>query len=37
MKVTVGKGVVLGDHTITINAIGAGVPRTAQVTLDVLK
>jgi len=36
MKVTVGKGVALGDHTITINATGAGVPRTTQVTLDVL-
>jgi subtilase family serine protease len=37
MKVTVGKGVALGNHTITINATGAGVPRTVQVTLDVLK
>jgi hypothetical protein len=37
MKVKVGKGVALGNHTITINATGAGVPRTVQVTLDVLK
>jgi subtilase family serine protease len=36
MKVTVGKGVALGNHTITINATGAGLPRTVQVTLDVL-
>jgi kumamolisin len=36
MKVKVGKGVALGDHTITINATGAGIPRTVQVTLDVL-
>jgi subtilase family serine protease len=36
MKVTVGKNVALGDHTITINASGAGLPRTTQVTLDVL-
>jgi kumamolisin len=36
MKVKVGKGVALGNHTITINATGAGVPRTVQVTLDVL-
>lgn len=36
MKVTVGKNVALGDHTITINATGAGLPRTTQVTLDVL-
>jgi len=36
MKVTVGKGVALGNHTITINATGAGVPRTTQVILDVL-
>jgi kumamolisin len=36
MKVSVGKKVALGDHTITINATGAGVPRTTQVTLDVL-
>jgi hypothetical protein len=35
MKVTVGKGVALGNHTITINATGAGVPRTTQVTLVV--
>jgi kumamolisin len=37
MKVTVGSGVALGNHTITIDAKGAGVPRTIQVTLDVLK
>jgi kumamolisin len=37
MKVTVGSGVVLGNHTITINATGAGYPREAQVTLDVIK
>jgi subtilase family serine protease len=36
MKVTVGEGVALGNHTITINATGAGLPRTIQVTLDVL-
>jgi subtilase family serine protease len=36
MKVTVGKGVPLGNHTITINATGGGLPRTVQVTLDVL-
>jgi hypothetical protein len=36
MKVKVGKGVAFGNHTITINATGAGVPRTVQVTLDVL-
>jgi subtilase family serine protease len=36
MKVKVGKGVALGNHTITINGTGAGVPRTVQVTLDVL-
>ena len=36
MKVTVGKKVTLGNHTITINATGAGLPRTIQVTLDVL-
>lgn len=37
MKISVGKQVALGNHTITINATGAGVPRTIQVTLDVLK
>jgi subtilase family serine protease len=37
MKVTVGKGVALGNHTITINAAGGGLPRTTQVTLDVLE
>ena len=36
MKVKVGKGVALGNHTITINATGGGLPRTTQVTLDVL-
>jgi kumamolisin len=36
VKVTVGKGVALGNHTITINARGGGLPRTTQVTLDVL-
>ena len=36
MKVTVGKRVALGNHTITINATGGGLPRTIQVTLDVL-
>ena len=36
MKVTVDKKVALGNHTITINATGAGLPRTTQVTLDVL-
>jgi kumamolisin len=36
MKVTVGKGVALGNHTITINATGGGLPRTVQVTLDVV-
>jgi len=36
IKVTVGKGVALGNHTITINATGAGLPRVIQVTLDVL-
>jgi len=35
MKVAVGKGVAKGNHTITINAIGAGVPREVQVTLVV--
>jgi hypothetical protein len=37
MKVTVGKEVTLGNHTITINATGGGLPRTTQVTLDVLE
>ncbi len=36
MEVKVGKGVALGNHTITINASGGGLPRTIQVTLDVL-
>jgi subtilase family serine protease len=36
MKVTVDKKVALGNHTITINATGAGIPRTIQVTLDVV-
>jgi kumamolisin len=35
MKVTVGKSVPLGNHTITINANGDGVPRSTQVILDV--
>jgi len=37
MTVAVGKKVALGNHTITINATGGGLPRTIQVTLDVLK
>ena len=37
LKISVGSKVALGDHTITINATGAGIPRTIQVTLDVLK
>ncbi|HEY6292149.1 MAG TPA: protease pro-enzyme activation domain-containing protein [Terriglobia bacterium] len=37
MKVTVGKGVALGNHTITINATGGGLPRSTQVTLDVVE
>jgi uncharacterized membrane protein len=37
LKISVDKKVALGDHTITINATGAGIPRTIQVTLDVLK
>jgi hypothetical protein len=37
MKITVDEKVALGDHTITINATGGGVPHTTQVTLDVLK
>ena len=37
MKVFVGKGVALGNHTITINATGGGLPRTVQVTLDVIE
>jgi kumamolisin len=36
MKVTVGKKVALGNHIITINATGAGLPKVIQVTLDVL-
>jgi kumamolisin len=36
MKVKVGKRVALGNHTITINATGGGLPRVTQVTLDVL-
>ena len=35
MKVNVGKGVALGTHTITINATGAGLPRSTQITLVV--
>jgi kumamolisin len=37
MKVTVGEGVALGNHTITINAKGGGLTHTLQVPLDVLK
>jgi hypothetical protein len=37
MKVTVGRRVALGNHTITINATGGGLPRTIQVTIDVLE
>jgi len=37
MKITVDDRVARGDHTITINASGGGVPHTTQVTLDVLK
>jgi hypothetical protein len=36
LKVTVDKQVALGNHTITINATGAGLPKVIQVTLDVL-
>jgi kumamolisin len=36
MTIKVGKGVALGNHTITINATGGGLPRVTQVTLDVL-
>jgi len=36
MTVVVGKKTALGNHTITINATGAGLPRTIQVTLDVI-
>jgi hypothetical protein len=36
MQVTVGKGVALGNHTITINATGGGLEHTIQITLDVL-
>jgi hypothetical protein len=36
MKVTVGKKVALGNYPITINATGAGLPKTIQITLDVL-
>jgi subtilase family serine protease len=37
LKISVNKKVALGAHTITINATGAGIPRTIQVRLDVLK
>jgi kumamolisin len=37
LKITVGKKVAVGSYTVTINAMGAGIPRTVQVTLDVLK
>ncbi|MGA2737410.1 MAG: S53 family serine peptidase [Bryobacteraceae bacterium] len=36
VKIEVGKGVALGNHTITINATGGGLPRTTQITLDVV-
>jgi subtilase family serine protease len=36
MKVTVGTGVELGKHTITINAEGGNIRHTTQVTLDIL-
>jgi subtilase family serine protease len=36
MKVTVGKGVALGNHTITVNATGGGFTHSIQVTLDVV-
>jgi hypothetical protein len=36
MKVTADKKVALGNHSITINATGAGLPKTIQITLDVL-
>jgi subtilase family serine protease len=35
-KITVGKGVALGKHTITINATGGGLPRSVQLTVDVV-
>jgi kumamolisin len=37
MKVVADNQVALGNHVITINAIGAGLPKVIQVTLDVLK
>jgi hypothetical protein len=37
MKVTVGSGVGLGNHTITVNATGEGISHTTQVTVDVLQ
>jgi len=37
MKISVDKDIALGDHTITINTTGAGLPREVQVTIDVLK
>jgi subtilase family serine protease len=37
VKVTVGNGVGLGNHTITINSAGAGISHTTQMTLDVLQ
>jgi subtilase family serine protease len=36
MEIAVDSAVALGSHTITINATGGGLPRTTQVTLDVL-
>ena len=35
MKVTVDKKVAFGNYPITINATGAGLPKTIQITLDV--
>jgi kumamolisin len=37
LKISVGKQVAVGNYTVTINAMGAGIPRTIQVTLNVLK
>jgi subtilase family serine protease len=36
VKIAVDKKVALGNHPITINATGAGLPKTIQITLDVL-
>jgi kumamolisin len=35
VKVTVGKNVALGDHTLTITGTGGGVTQTTTVTIDV--